>query len=547
LKLPAVVQRVKQALFSASGNLGGWLYGNGDRSPLSWQRGIRGASHESILAFSAVYTCVSLIADDISKLCIGLMMLDPDGIEIPVASNAFTPVLRKPNRYQNRIQFLSQWIVSKLLYGNAYILKERDSRGVVVAMYVLNPARVAPLVAPDGSVYYRVGHDFLTGVDEGAEPLPASEIIHDRMLCLWHPLVGVSPIYACASSATQGIRIQANSARFFANMSSPSGMLTAPGRISPEQADELKERFERHSSGENVGRLLVAGMGLEFKPLMMPARDAQLVAQLEWTVADVARCFKVPGHKLGLTEATLNSLGALNQDYLSQTLQTLISSVELCLDEGLGLTLPPVTPYFVKLDLDDLQRMDPLAVAETEKALSGIKAVNESRKRLNLPPVPGGDAVYLQQQYFSTEALAKRDTLPDPFASTITPDLTQLPKPGPGEEPAPAAPAAANDDYAEAAKAAVAAIEHAAQLFAGVQAESAHAQYLSAAKAMEALAALDARIERAESLLEARSAELLAIAVPAPRAGDEGVDSAKDLAYALIAKFANEAQHVDAV
>ena len=59
--------------------------------------------------------------------------------------------------------------------------------------------------------------------------------------------------------------------------------------------------------------------------------------------------------------------------------------------------------------------MDPLSVAETEKALSGIKAPNEDRLRLNLPKVPGGDAVYLQQQNYSTEALAKRDTLPDPF------------------------------------------------------------------------------------------------------------------------------------
>jgi phage portal protein BeeE len=59
-------------------------------------------------------------------------------------------VLRKPNRYQNRIKFVETWIASKLLHGNAYILKERDNRGVVVALYVLDPHRVKPLVAPDG-------------------------------------------------------------------------------------------------------------------------------------------------------------------------------------------------------------------------------------------------------------------------------------------------------------------------------------------------------------------------------------------------------------
>jgi phage portal protein BeeE len=52
------------------------------------------------------------------------------------------------------------------------------------------------------------------------------------MITFWHPLVGVTPIYACGAAATQGSRIQANSAKFFENMSRPSGQLTAPGEIS---------------------------------------------------------------------------------------------------------------------------------------------------------------------------------------------------------------------------------------------------------------------------------------------------------------------------
>ena len=43
-------------------------------------------------------------------------------------SPAFSPVLRKPNRYQNHIQFVENWIMSKLTRGNAYVLKERDQR-----------------------------------------------------------------------------------------------------------------------------------------------------------------------------------------------------------------------------------------------------------------------------------------------------------------------------------------------------------------------------------------------------------------------------------
>jgi hypothetical protein len=44
--------------------------------------------------------------------------------------------------------------------------------------------------------------------------------------------------------------------------------------------------------------------------------------------------------------------------------------------------------------------------------------IDEMRKRANLPPTKGGDTVYLQQQNFSLEALAKRDAQEDPFART---------------------------------------------------------------------------------------------------------------------------------
>ena len=49
-----------------------------------------------------------------------------------------------------------------------------------------------------------------------------------------------------------------------------------------------------------------------------------------------------------------------------------------------------------------------------------ILTPNEARRSENLPPLPGGDALYLQQQNFSLEALARRDASEDPFAKSGT-------------------------------------------------------------------------------------------------------------------------------
>lgn len=406
----------------------------------AWQGEVEIQSPKDILAFSPVFACVTGIANDISKLGLRIVEEDGDGVCAPVpAVDPRTAVLRKPNHYQTRIQFIAHWALSKLLWGNVYALKQRDARGVVVALYLLDPKRVTPLVTDSGDVYYDLAADNLSGVPEKLI-VPASEIIHDRWNTLWHPLVGVSPIYACGMTATMGNKIQANSAAFFANMSAPSGILTAPGKITDEVATRLKRVFEEGFSGKNVGRLFVGGDDLKFNPLGVPAVESQLAEQLKWTAEDVARAFHYPLYKLGGAVPQGASVEALNLGYYSETLQPLIEQMELALDEGLGLA----PPRYVEFDLEGLMRMDTAAKAEAEANLvkGGIKAPDEARSRFNLRPVPGGKYPYLQQQNYSLEALAKRDAQADPF------------KTAPAAAPAgPPAPAANEDEIDDAATA----------------------------------------------------------------------------------------------
>ena len=240
-------------------------------------------------------------------------------------------------------------------------------------------------------------------------------IIHDLQCALFHPLVGVSPIYACGMSATQGNRIQADSSKFFENQSRPSGMITAPGKIDDETAKRLKESWEENFSGGNIGRMAILGNGLSYEAMTIPAQEAQLIEQLKWTVEDVARAFHVPLFKLGGPVPIGNTIEALQQTYYNDCLQALIESAESCLDEGLGLP----ADYHTEFDLDGLLRMDMAALtkAEADAVSAGIKSPDEARRRLNLPPVPGGASPYLQQQNYSLEALAKRDAQADPFAN----------------------------------------------------------------------------------------------------------------------------------
>jgi HK97 family phage portal protein len=410
----------------------------------AWQRNIA-LRPESVATFHAVYSCITLIASDVSKVRVRLVEQDDNGIWSETFSPTFSPVLAKPNRYQNRIKFYEQWIVSKLVHGNTYVLKERDNRGsgplqgAVRAMYILDPLRTRALVAPDGEVFYQLSNDNLAGLNtESGDNLvvPASEIIHDVCVPLYHPLCGVSPLTACGLAAATGLNIQRQSSTFFGQQSQPSGILVAPGRINEEDAKRLKAHWEANYSGSNVGRVAVVGDGLKYEAMSFNAVDSQLIEQLKWSAETVCSAFHVPTHKISIgPQPTYTNIEALDQQYYSQCLQSLFENIELCLDEGLGLTDLVGKTYGTEFDLDDLMRMD---TATMIKALAdGVKgallAPNEGRKRLGYKPVEGGDTPYLQQQDFSLAALAKRDSK-DPFAA-----------PAPAPSPDPAVPPPASD------------------------------------------------------------------------------------------------------
>jgi HK97 family phage portal protein len=409
-----------------SGRTGGGVWSPVVREsfPGAWQRNIT-VSQDAVLAYFAVYACITLIASDISKLCLRLVEETADDIWEETDSPAFSPVLRKPNRYQTIHKFIEQWVTSKLVQGNTYILKERDARTVVVAMYVLDPTRVQPLVAPDGAVYYKLQTDVLTGQPLTDVTVPASEIIHDTMVTLFHPLVGVSPIFACGLSATQGLTIQHTSAQFFANGAAPGGLLYAPTKVSEDEARRIKAQWTRDYRGTNSGLIALLDQNLKYEPLTMPAHDAQLIEQLKWTAENVCSCYHVPPYMVGIgPPPPYANVEPLVQLYYSQCLQSLITNLEACLDEGLGIETPiQGTQYGTEFDIDDLIWMDAASRAKAATDAAGTLAPNETRaKYYGLGPVPGGDSPMVQQQYYSLEALAARDA-GDPFATSAPPPV----------------------------------------------------------------------------------------------------------------------------
>ena len=367
-------------------------------------------SKETQMRHHAVFACVSLITRDIGKLKLKTK-IEVDGVWQNTPSK-INELLSKPNDYQNMQQFFEAWAGSKATSGNTYVFKVRNIFGEVWKLLILNAERVKPLIDPTGNVFYQVKKDRLFNIAEDIV-IPASEIIHDRFNCFYHPLVGLSPVTACALSASQGVNIQMTANAFFANAARPAGILVAPGPISPETAKELKDNWRKNYSGKASGGTALLGDGMEYKTISVDAHDSQLVEQMKISGETICTSFSVPAFKVGLGSLPAGKVSDYNDIYYSDCLQHYIESMENLLNEHLDLE----DGVEVEFNLEPLLRMDASSqMAYLKEGVgSAIFSPNEARAKLGLAAVLGGESPMIQQQNYSLEAIAKRDASDNPF------------------------------------------------------------------------------------------------------------------------------------
>jgi HK97 family phage portal protein len=388
-----------------------------------------------LTCYPALFACLSRISQDIGTMPFVLKTQGSNDIWTAVENSAYSPVLRKPNNYETDQQFREHWVLSLLTDGNCYVLKERDNRGVVTKLYILDPCRVETLVSESGRAFYRLNYgtanNLLPESYDGTQvTIPQSEVIHHRINCLHHPLIGIPPLCAAALASGKNLEILRNSASFFRNGARPGGILTVPAGLQEGDADTLAAEWQRNYTGAHSGRVAILGADVKYTAIpTQSSLDSQLVAQLEYSDRQICQPFHIPPYIVGIGEVPAGQkVDELTTAYYQRALRPIVEGIERLLDEGLGIS----RPLGVELDESALLRMDLGKQAEVESKLVGgkIKTPDEARARFGLSPTGGGDTLWGQNQDYPLGMLANR--------AEWDPDMQPT--------AAPAAPPAGGDD-----------------------------------------------------------------------------------------------------
>lgn len=387
--------------------LAGWLLRSNTANPEQWlidffRGGARSTTGVVVSQLRAMQetTCMASVAirsGDLAKCPVHVYRQRKDGGRDILVNHSLERLLRKPNAWQTRLEFIEQMQAALLLEGNAYAGIRRNGRAQPVALVPFAPARVCLYEAPGGELYYKVTG---TNAHERAQlagfpdPIPAADVLHLRWMS-FNGLLGLSRRSLARDAIGLSLALEEHSSRLFANGARPGGVLETDKRLADATFARFKAQWDQHYGGlENVGKTPILEEGLKWKPQMMTSVEAETISARRLQIEQVAMVFDVPLHRLGLIpEGGGPAILQAQQMYRNNTLSGDAERWEAKLADTFGLDGEET---FVQFDLDYFNRADVQTrmTAHRTGIVGMVITPNEARNREGLGAVDGGDTLY---------------------------------------------------------------------------------------------------------------------------------------------------------
>jgi len=359
---------------------------------------------ETALTLSAVWASVRVIAESVASVPWRVMI--QEGGRKRIVPGPVDRMLRaSASPEMSAYTWKETALLHALLWGNHYSEIARDTAGRAVGLYPIEPHRVRPDRDADGRLVYAVS------MQEGGEiALDPSQVYHLHGLG-FDGLQGYSVIRMAAQTVGLGLACEEFGARFFGNGATSGMTLHHPGQLSDAARKNLKESFAKTEAGlANSHGLRVVEEGAKLEPIGIPPEDAQFLETRKFQVAEVARWFRVPPHKIGdLEKATFSNIEQQSIEFVSDTLLPWAVRMEQEADRKLV-----SAPFFTKVELKGVLRGDSKSRGEFYRTLFSLGAIspNEIRQLEDMNPVgPEGDKLLVQ---LNLTTLEKAGEEPEP-------------------------------------------------------------------------------------------------------------------------------------
>ncbi|MEL6347160.1 MAG: phage portal protein, partial [Myxococcota bacterium] len=313
-----------------------------------------------------LFACLTAISEDLA----GLPIRVKDGGENPVPSHPFLTLLRSPGASRTERLLRQQLTVDLVLTGNAYILQLFGSRGQVVGLYRLHPARMEAIPSEDGSI---LAWEYNTdgGSGGGYRRYATSAIVHIRTPSHEDDERGLygQGVVRSLDADIQADRALAEQSRRSAEKGRPDAVYhpSNPDQSwSPKQIKSMQVQTQRLMNATHGGVAVMTGAG-KLEMLGWSPKDMEGVAQRTWTRETILAACGVPPSRVGLPTANY----ATQREQMITYWQGLIAKAAM-IDDGLTAIAQRMDPGAGVMVCHDFSRVPALQASRGE-ALDRVK------------------------------------------------------------------------------------------------------------------------------------------------------------------------------
>ena len=348
-------------------------------------------NYKSSLKLSGVFNAVEQISNSNAIIPYGVFQKTENGRE-RLADHPIDKMLSSEpdgaSGYLTAYIFKKIATVSVLLRGNALFRIVTSADGNQVLKYI----------PWDDVRDVRIVEGVLVYIIKGNLVLLADEVLHFKGFT-FDGIVGVSVITYAAMQLNLAIEVQAFSATSFENKGVRQGVIETDkvlgsSTIDPSAIkDKIKAGWRSAMAEKSPDRIVVLDDGFKFKPITITPQELQILEMARFGIEDVARWFNIAPHKIkSLQQSTNNNIEQQSLDYVTDTLQPIVTNFEQEKAKKLFTPAEKKAGYFVSGNMNVLLRADMKSRAEFySKMLQGVYTSNEIRALEDKNKLPGGD------------------------------------------------------------------------------------------------------------------------------------------------------------
>jgi len=363
-------------------------------NPAAWLTGLFGTSktgvqvsEDNALTFSAVYAAVRIISETIASIPLNVYVYDGETRVIAREHPIQKLLAHTPNTVSSSFTFRESMAANLVLHGNAYAKIEFNAAGRPISLTPLNPMLVEVKIVDGEKVY--VFNEKTTYLDY--------EIIHVVGLS-FNGLTGKSPLTVAREAVAIGLAAQEYGARFYSNGANTGGIITAPGRLSIDAINRLKQSWNRANGGlSNSHGTAILEEGMKYEKIGLDPEAAQFLQSRKFQVNEIARIFRIPPSYLADLENSSTRANVEQQaiTFVRDCVTPYVRRFEVEFNRKLFREDEP--NYYAYFTMEGLMRGDLQGRYQAYATARqwGWLSVNDIRDLENLNPVEGGD-VYLQ-------------------------------------------------------------------------------------------------------------------------------------------------------